>query len=190
MHARYTTDNYVPTNYSDRKHLLLYKLNLPEYCDKTYTSSDLYKRHMEITIDNLKEVSKICNDNGVVLAIENLKPIPTYLFQVMEDFNKLVSEIPNIGICIDTGHLWLSSQVYGFNYLDILTTLLQTGCVVSTHIHDNNTVKDSHSTIATGVIPLKDSVKKIVELSNAPLISEAKQDPLKNIKLLHKYSII
>lgn len=197
LHAGYTIDGFVPTDFKARKKLTLEQSTSGEYCDNSYPISDLYKRHLDITIRNLKEASKLCRDAGITLAVENLNPRPTYLFQVVNDFFKLISEVDDIGICIDIGHLWISSQVYGYNYLDALTTLLNTGRVVSTHIHDNNSninikgsITDSHSPIGNGCIPIKTSVQRILELSSAPLICEAKQYPLYNINMLHEYSKI
>lgn len=57
----------------------------------------------------MKEAANICNDQGIRLAVENLNPRLTYLFQMPEDFVRMTGEINNLYICVDIGHLFNES---------------------------------------------------------------------------------
>ncbi|MCK5672125.1 MAG: sugar phosphate isomerase/epimerase [Spirochaetales bacterium] len=200
LHAGYTLDSHVFTTYLKRKKVLEeYEKNnsylwLKEgsICKPDYVKSDEYNIHTEETIKNLKEAADICKKKGVKLAVENLNPRLTYLFQMPEDFIKLTEEIDNIFICIDIGHLWISSLVHNFDYFKALQLLTSTGRVISAHIHDNRSIggknpnySDDHESIGTGNVPVDKSVSIIVKNSSANLIVEAASDPHKNLEMLN-----
>ncbi len=199
LHAGYTLDSPVFTEYAKRKKVLEdYEkrstwlwLKDGSICKPGYESSEEYKVHMEETLKNLKSAADICMDKGIKLAVENLNPRLTYLFQIPDDFIRLIEEIPNIYICIDIGHLWISSLVHGHDYFEALRTLTSTDRVVSVHIHDNNSrggknprYADDHGSFGTGTVPIEKSISVIVENSSANLIIEASSDPMMNLKKL------
>ncbi len=199
LHAGYTLDSPVFTEYIERKKVLEEYEKQNRYlwhkegsiCKRGYGNSEEYKIFMEETLKNLKTAADICTDRGIELAVENLNPRLTYLFQMPEDFTILAGEIKNISFCIDIGHLWISSLVHDYDYYKALNLLISTGRVVSTHIHDNTSrngssphYSDDHGTIGTGNVPVKESVSIIIKNSSANLIIEAASEPLKNIRIL------
>ena len=201
LHAGYTMDGPVFTKYIKRKKVLEKYDKQSSYlwlkegsiCKPDYGNSEEYKVHMKETLKNLKEAVKICMERDVRLAVENLNPRLTYLFQLPEDFVRMTEEIDDISICIDIGHLWISSLVHNYDYFTALQLLTSTGRVVSAHIHDNPSnsgssphYSDDHRTIGTGVVPIEGSVLHLVKNSSANLIIEAASDPLKNMEMLDR----
>jgi len=199
LHAGYTMDGPVYTKYIKRKKVLEEYDKQSDYlwlkegsiCKPGYGNSEEYKVHMKETLKNLKEAADICMDRGIRLAVENLNPRLTYLFQMSEDFVRMAEGIDNISICIDIGHLWISSLIHNFDYFTALQLLTSTGRVVSAHIHDNPSnsgsnpyYSDDHRTLGTGAVPIKESVLHLVKNSSANLIIEAASDPLKNLEML------
>jgi len=199
LHAGYTMDGPVYTEYSRRKSVLEeYEktsrhlwLKEGSICKPGYAESDEYRIHMDETLKNLKTAAVICAERGVRLAVENLNPRLTYLFQMPEDFIRMTEEAENLYICIDIGHLWISSLVHGFVYSEALELLVSTNRVVSTHIHDNRSISgespqfsDDHGTIGTGMVPIRDSVLYLLENSSTNLIIEAASSPMRNMILL------
>jgi len=201
LHAGYTMDEPVYTKFIKRKKILEKYDKKSSYlwlkegsiCKPGYENSEEYKIHMKETLKNLKGAAEICMKRGVRLAVENLNPRLTYLFQLPEDFIRIAEEIDNISICIDIGHLWISSLVHNFDYFTALQILTSTGRVVSAHIHDNPSTcgnnphfSDDHRTLGTGSIPIKESVLHLVKNSSANLIIEAASEPLKNLEMLDR----
>ncbi|RKX72657.1 MAG: hypothetical protein DRP70_16060 [Spirochaetes bacterium] len=199
LHAGYTIDGPVFKDFEQRKKTLeIYERQSTQLWKKTgsickpdYWKSDEYRIHMDQTLKNLKKAAVICMDKGVLLAVENLNPRLTYLFQVPEDFSRMMEEIKNISICIDIGHLWISSLVHNFNYFKALKLLTQTGGVVTAHIHDNTSnngkvphYNDDHGTIGTGRVPIQESIQHLIKYSSANLIIEATSNPYENLALL------
>ncbi len=199
LHAGYTLDSHVFTTYPERKKVLEEYEKQSSYlllkegsiCKPDYVFSVEYKIHMKETIKNLKEAADICADKGVKLAVENLNPRLTYLFQIPEDFIRMTEEINNIFICIDIGHLWISSLVHNFDYFKALQLLTSTGRVVSVHIHDNTSINgsiphysDDHGSIGTGNVPVNESILLLVKNSSANFIVEASSNPLINLEML------
>ncbi|MCK5737107.1 MAG: TIM barrel protein, partial [Spirochaetaceae bacterium] len=113
-------------------------------CKPGYEESADYSLHMKAAIGNLNEAAAACMDMGVRLAVENLLPRFNYLFQMPEDFLFMVQEIENIFICVDVGHLWVSSLVHDYDYLQALILLISTERVVSAHIHDNRSINGNN----------------------------------------------
>ena len=199
LHAGYTTDEPVFTeNRKREKKLREYEkkslylwLSEGSICKPGYAESDEYKIHMEITLKNLKKAANISMDRGIKLAVENLNPRLTYLFQMPEDFVRMTEEIDNLYICIDVGHLWISSLVHKYDYFEALNILVSTGRVVTAHIHDNNSraegnlrFSDDHGSLGTGTVPVKESISIIAKNSSANLIIEAVSEPEKNLSML------
>ena len=199
LHAGYTMDGPVFTKYKERKKVLEEYDKQSSYlwlkegsiCKPGYGNSEEYRVHMYETLKNLSKAAAICMERGIRLAVENLNPRLTYLFQMPEDFIRMTEEIDNISICIDIGHLWISSLVHNYDYFTALKLLTSTGRVLSVHIHDNTSnsgssphYRDDHDTIGTGMVPIKESVLHLIKNSSANLIIEAASDPLKNMERL------
>ncbi len=195
LHAGYTMDALVYRQYEQRKAVLDKLTEQHNYlwikegavCRPEYTKADFYLKYLQRTIKNIRKAMRICREEGVKLAVENLNPRLTYLFQTSDDLKILLNEIPDASICIDIGHLWISSLIHNFNFLEQLADILETGRVVSSHIHDNESrlipdvyIGDDHGTIGTGNIPMKQAIELIESKSDANLIIEVKNNPLEN----------
>ena len=119
--------------------------------------------------------------------MENLNPRITYLFQTIEDFHLLLKEIPDIRICLDIGHLWISSLVHNFDFIKGVEAFLKTERVITTHIHANAStltpeiyIGDDHGDLGSGNIPLEQAVKLIAAKSQANIMIETRANPLAN----------
>ena len=117
-----------------------------------------------------------------------MNPRVTYLFQTPADLLALCAADKRIRICLDLGHLWLSSLVHGFGSLRAVEELCRSGRVVTTHIHDNRSrsgpnpvLLDEHRDIGGGNVPLAAAVALIRKLARATLVAETVDSPLENI---------
>ena len=86
-------------------------------CAPGYCESAEYRLHREEATANLAEAARLCADEGIELAVENLNPRVTYLFQLPAELVRLVHALPQLRLCVDLGHLWISSLVHGFDFL-------------------------------------------------------------------------
>ena len=66
------------------------------------TRRELYRESLEI----LKKAVKISEDYGIELAIEN-KPEDNLFLRDENDFRKLLEDLPEIKLCLDTSHFFL-----------------------------------------------------------------------------------
>ena len=64
------------------------------------------KKLYESSVNILKEALKFAEDRGVKLAIEN-KPEDDVFLKSEEDFSRLIEDIPEIKLCLDTSHFFL-----------------------------------------------------------------------------------
>ncbi len=199
LHAGYTLDSSVSSEFGKRAEMINSLSELKPYsldnkgsiCTADYCASDLYKRYLDRTIKNLRKASAICSDMGIVLAVENLNPRLTYLFQLPEEFVLLAEEVDNIGICVDIGHLYISSLLHRFDFKKAVRTLINTGKVVTTHIHDNISrggrdplFTDDHDVIGSGNVPVGAALEFIAENRNINLVIESIASPIDNLKML------
>jgi sugar phosphate isomerase/epimerase len=116
----------------------------------------------------------------VRLAVENLNPRVTYLFQLPEELVLLASEVPEVVLCVDLAHLWISSLVHGFGFADGLLRILATGRVVTTHVHDNDSrlepsrrLADDHAAIGTGRVPIRQALPLLAAAGVRTLVVES-----------------
>ena len=65
-------------------------------CRPGYCLSPVYSRHMEIALEGLAAAAELCAKAGVLLAVENLNPRLSYLFQVPAEFTVLAKRVPAI----------------------------------------------------------------------------------------------
>jgi endonuclease IV len=160
----------------------------PEYC-----ASEEYRLHLRRAFVNLKRASSLCRDQGVTLCAENMNPRVTYLFQTPEDLLALCAADEGMRICLDLGHLWLSSLVHNFDYLEAVEGLCRSGRVATTHIHDNRSrlgeniiLADEHRGIGAGNVPLSAAVALIRHYSRSALVAETIDSPLENLAALYR----
>jgi sugar phosphate isomerase/epimerase len=149
-------------------------------CRPGYCESPGYRLHLEVASENLERAAAVCAEEGVRLAVENLNPRLTYLFQLPSELARLAARIPGIALCVDLGHLWLSSLVHGFGFVEGLAEILATGRVVTTHVHDNGStlgpppmLSDDHAPIGTGSVPIGDALPLLAAAGVRPLIVES-----------------
>ncbi len=110
-------------------------------------------------------IAQIRSFAGVEILLENI-PNEISTLERIEEFKRL-SEVPEIGICYDTGH----GHIQGVNaaFENIRTT----------HVHDNNGEKDEHLWPFEGTLDWPALVERLV-LANykGPLMFEARGEEL------------
>lgn len=91
-------------------------------------------------------LSKIANDYGVKIAIENVPEPYPFLMKNVEEFEKFYEKVnEDIGLAFDVGHANLNGQIELFvaEFSDK---------IVHIHIHDNDGKNDQHLGIGYGTI--------------------------------------
>ena len=168
----------------------------PGYCDTAE-----YRLRREEVIARLPEAVRLCADEGIELAVENLNPRVTYLFQLPAELVRVVHALPRLRICIDLGHLWISSLVHGFDFLRGLRDILATGRVVSAHVHDNDSqlgvraterivdappdgsrFSDDHLEVGRGTVPIAAAVHQLKRAGVGFLVIETLDPPLASVR--------
>lgn len=138
------------------------------------------KTALHIFLKNMCQLQKIAKKNKVILLIENNVCPPNLkdklLFVDHQDFLWLFSQkgIEDVGVLLDTGHLKVSAQTYGFSPQKVIDKLKNK--IKALHLHDNNGLADSHQGIKTNswIVKLIKNLQKYQPI----LILEAR---LKNI---------
>jgi len=133
------------------------------------------KKSLKRFIKSMKKVLKICEDKNVIVALENVVPIPNgseyYLLgDSVDDFKFIFSNLESrhLKFCLDTGHANMGEGVFEYinNFHDKLS------CV---HYHDNNGLNDEHLSIGKGNIPWKNLAEKLIKINyQGPIISECR----------------
>lgn len=133
------------------------------------------KKALQRFVKSLNKVLKLCEEQGVVIALENVVPIPAgseyYLLgDNIEDFKYIFSVYDSdyLKFCLDTGHAQMAEGVIAYinNFRDRLCSI---------HYHDNNGFNDAHLAIGNGKVPWQKLAAKLEEIEfNGPLISECR----------------
>lgn len=133
------------------------------------------KKSLNRFIKNMRKVLKVCEDKNVIVALENVVPIPNgseyYLLgDSVEDFKFIFSNLESrhLKFCLDTGHANMGEGVLEYinNFHDKL-------CCV--HYHDNNGLNDEHLPIGEGNIPWEELAEKLININyQGPIISECR----------------
>jgi len=200
LHPGYLTDKAMPSDGVLRVALLNSKELLPfigfekgSICKKDYTSRELYINYFETMVNNLLIINKIVSSYGLKLAIENLNPRAGYLFIEPDEMIKLANTTP-LTFCLDVGHLWISSKVFGFDFLSSIEKLLNTGRIISMHLHSNPSTEnyfiDSHSNLCESNFPYKEVIALAKRYKDINLVLETVQDFLKNSKNLENLLLL
>jgi len=141
---------------------------------------------------SLEEALPLCKELEVLLAIENVNPMPKHseLFYLGDNINDLdfifdKLKSPNLKLCLDVGHA--NTNEGPVKYIKEFADK-----IVSVHVHDNNGKYDEHLTIGTGIINwnhLTDEFEKIkfygpfvYEVVSRPL-QKSREDLEKHLKL-------
>jgi len=200
LHPGYASDSPVPVDpgrrlaalqaISDREQRYLLASE-GSISGKDYCESARYRAHLQAAIDGLGAAAAVCKGEGIALAVENLNPRITYLFQLPSELAALAGSLPGIGICADVGHLWISSLAHGFSFSDGLTRILATGRVIAAHIHDNASrlgppvvFGDDHALVGSGNVPIGSGLRLLLDARVSDLILETTTLPLENLERL------
>lgn len=201
LHPGYSTDFAIPSDNQRRKELLddpsfhpyIFKeegsISSPSYPD-----SPVYQKHFLQTEIALVRVAQMGKKYGVRLAAENLNPRVGYLCQTPQDMISLIQGNPDLSICLDVGHLWISSCLYGFDYFAAIQTLLDTGRVITCHLHSNSSQQeaavfaDDHHSLDKHNFPYE-QVLTMLQGTGANLVLETIENPRENTLLLSRLLI-
>jgi sugar phosphate isomerase/epimerase len=202
LHPGYTLDDAVYMEYGKRKSVLeslggveesLVWIKEGAVCKPGYCETQVYKTHLDEAFSNLRKAAVICKEDGVKLCVENLNPRITYLFQLPEDLINLTKNIEEIFLCLDIGHLWMSSLVHQFDFAGAVNAICQTGSVLISHIHDNrstldNTIylADDHDLIGNGNVPVEKALKLLKERRPPHFVIESIASPIENLKRISR----
>ncbi len=197
LHPGYLCEEGMPSDKNARLALLdkpLFQRHVAvregAICGRKYPESDAYRRAMDRLTSHIGMVCRLCRDDGITLAVENLNPRSGYLCMTPDDFAQLAT-IEHLGFCLDIGHLWISHFAFGFDFLDAMRSMLATRKVVSFHLHanpsDGHIWEDSHGDLdANGAFPLYETLGAIVA-EPANCVLETVSHPDHNIRILQKF---
>jgi sugar phosphate isomerase/epimerase len=196
LHAGYVTDLAMPSDYKVRSLLLAreefnaeVRFKEGSICGPDYNRGPKYLLYATRAKEHLAELAAEYAVRGILLAVENLNPRVGYLFHTPEEMVKLAWLHPNLAICLDVGHLRISSFAYGFNFLEGVRKIVSTGKVATCHLHSNSSAperfKDDHHSIDMHDFPIKE-VLAILANSGANLVLETVEEPLRNYRMLRK----
>ncbi|KAA3610291.1 MAG: sugar phosphate isomerase/epimerase [Calditrichaeota bacterium] len=126
-------------------------------------------------IKSLVKILKLCEEKGVVIALENVVPIPSgseyYLLgDNIDDFEYIFSNVESeyLKFCLDTGHANMAEGV--IEYINNFHEKLS--CI---HYHDNNGFNDEHLAIGEGKVPWQELASKLEDINfTGPIISECR----------------
>lgn len=194
LHPGYLTDKRVGSRYEERSKLM----NGPEFApyvgraEGCIARSDLlgmpeYRRrfsHMAEELGELQEVLK--RRYGVRIAIENLNPRAGYLNMSPDELDLLP---PDVSLCLDVGHLWISHFVFGFDFLDAVKRYVSDKRLVSMHLHSNRSdgivLEDGHNDFNAPGFP-SEEIMSIVGKHDVNLVLETVGNPVENTRYLHE----
>jgi sugar phosphate isomerase/epimerase len=108
---------------------------------------DLERRGQDNFVEDLIHLVSYAGDRGVRLALENVH-VPYFFFHDMEDFHALSSEVPGLGMTLDTGHAYIAklqnkdADPEGTIVTDIERIGVQH--LFHVHLHNNMGTNDDH----------------------------------------------
>lgn len=198
LHPGYISNSLIPFNTKIRikamgkefkQYVLKGSLSI---CKRDYPEIKEYKEAFKIMNENIIKLSQSLKKEGITLAIENLNPRAGYLFVHPKEMLDL-AQYEDIHFTLDIGHLWISTELFGINYLDCLKSILATGKVVTTHLHSNPSLarnsrfEDTHSSLDKYFLPYRETLS-LISRTKANMILETTEEPLKNFFLLKSFS--
>lgn len=131
------------------------------------------KNALKRFIKSLEGVLKVCEEEKIIIALENVAPIKAesehYLLgDNIEDFNFIFESVNSkyLKFCLDTGHANMGEGV--LEYINNFHSKLS--CI---HYHDNNGAKDEHLAVGDGTVPWEDLAEELINIDyQGPIISE------------------
>ena len=92
---------------------------------------------------SLAELDRISNDSGVKLALENMANQDSIIGRTADELSRYIDGT-NLGICFDVGHANTNGQIESMLGLR--------DRIINVHLHDNDGLTDSHSSLGDGKI--------------------------------------
>lgn len=197
LHPGYLCEEGMPSDKSARLSLLskpLFQEHVAvregSICDRKYPESDAYRKAMDRLTSHIGMVCRLCWNEGISLAIENLNPRSGYLCMTPDDFAQLAT-VDHMCFCLDIGHLWVSHFAFGFDFLEAVRGMLATRKVVSCHVHanpsDGHIWEDSHGDLdVNAAFPLQEALGAIVA-EPVNCILETLSHPEHNIRIFQRF---
>ena len=147
------------------------------------------KKALRRFITSLDNILKVCETKNIIIALENVVPIPTgteyYLLgDNIEDFKYIFSKMDSkyLKFCLDTGHANMAEGVLEYikNFHEKLI------CI---HYHDNNGMNDEHLPISKGKVPWQNLAEELIKINyQGPIISECRNiEAHESAKIFEKY---
>jgi len=194
LHPGYATDCLIPSEVHERMALLEAGI-FKDYVGRAegsiarsdYTVMSAYRKRFESMQKELAQLGRSFSGKGLHLAVENLNPRAGYMCMTAEEMIEIAS-IPDVYLCLDVGHLWISHLVFGFSFPAAIERIMATGKVVSCHLHSNasgqnGVLEDSHDDFDANGFPCKMIIDCIKE-SGANMVLETLNHPVYNAQVL------
>ncbi|MEW5895925.1 MAG: sugar phosphate isomerase/epimerase family protein [Candidatus Omnitrophota bacterium] len=139
-----------------------------------------YYQRMTRVSEAIKKMARQCKKLGMLLILENM--LPHLLFSSPKDILWIIGSVEetNIGICLDTGHAFLSDELYAIAHKFAGHTQL-------IHAHDNYGKHDDHLPPGKGRIDWKYFLREAAESGfNGGLIIELNKGDKSTEKILEE----
>jgi sugar phosphate isomerase/epimerase len=192
LHPGYCMDDLMPTESGERERSLQRVVGSANVVvDRAYVLNKEYKLRFATMLGNIRGLVEDIRTVDVKLACENLNPKHFYMVQTSEEIRALAS-MDGVNLCLDLGHLWISSLVHGFDYCKAVEEVLMTGKVVEIHASNNNSAigryQDSHDHLYNGAIDYQEVVEILrrFDHENFVFTVEVKDDPRSDLTFLEK----
>lgn len=190
LHPGYCTDALMPTEPEEREKSLQRTTGRSQtVVEPSYVFEKNYMLHFEALERNLREITKEIKNFGLKLACENLNPKYFYMVQTPSEIKRLM-DIDSVNICLDLGHLWISSLVHGFEFYSSVEELVSTGKVIEIHASNNDSsvgkYNDAHDHLYHGSIDYRRVLKILQKFDREDLLFtiEVKHDPRSDLLFL------
>jgi sugar phosphate isomerase/epimerase len=136
---------------------------------------------LEYNLQSLKELKKYADDLGVTLCLENMPRMEKYLYNNLNELQKLVEEL-EIMATLDIGH----AHTMGYTTEDIKIDLI--GHI---HLSDNNGLEDSHNALGTGTINFPKVFENLKGYSGILTIEvKGKEELIESLTFLEKLNLL
>lgn len=143
--------------------------------EKSYQPSPEERvRRMENAAEVINEICEHCRKLGIGIVLENM--LPHLFFGNMRDMLWIIGAIesPLVGTCLDTGHAFISGDIYRILYK-------LSGHLLFLHVNDNNGRDDDHLPPGEGKIDWHKLVRELNEVDfQGALILELMGQPTKD----------
>lgn len=192
LHPGYLVNGLVSRDYQTRLKQLK-ELDMEKYmlqkeesvASPSYIQSKEYKKAFSIMVENALVLNEKIKALGLNLTLENLNPRVGYI-NLHPDESMYLASL-GLDLCIDVGHLFINSVVFGFDFLSQTKRLLDTGRVKTMHLHSNPSregyYKDSHLSFDK-YMPYYKEIISYASSKGANLILETIEEAERNVSLL------